>query len=280
MAKLIINNRYGIVPNDLLNNPEISFKAKGLFAYIQSKPDNWNFSAKNIATQTKESIDGVRTGLVELERHGYLVRTKFNKENGLLDIEYTLYSEPIKPTTDKPLTGNPTTGNPTTIVRKKSSKKDISKKESSYVLSIFEINETTLSDQEKELLKKWVNYKYHVKKEVYETVGFIEKFIKQIKEFGFIAVQNAIQDSIYNEYKGYFPKNDKTPIKSNIFKPEPNKQPNPLELIKDRITYVYKDSELVQMGSEKAKQLFWYIEKKTPKEFMNQAEKNFYLYYY
>ena len=139
MAKLIINNRYGIVPNDLLNNPEITFKAKGLYAYIQSKPDNWNFSAKNIATQTKEAIDGVRTGILELEKHGYLVRTKFNKENGLLDIEYTLYAEPILdlPSTEKPLLENPSTENPTTIVRKKSSKKDISKKESNYVRSIL-----------------------------------------------------------------------------------------------------------------------------------------------
>ena len=137
-----------------------------------------------------------------------------------------------------------------------------------------------MSNDAKDLLKKCVNYKYEVKKESYETTNFISKFINEIKEFGFVSVKEAIESSLANEYKGYFPKNDKTPTKSNIFKPEPNKQPNPLELIKDRITHVYKDSELVQMGSEKAKQLFWYIEKKTPKEFMNQAEKNFYLYYY
>jgi hypothetical protein len=66
----------------------------------------------------------------------------------------------------------------------------------------------------------------------------------------------------------------------NIFRPEPNKAPNPLELIRDRVTHVYKDAELVKMGSDEAKSIFWYIEKKTPKEFMNQAEKNFHLYYY
>lgn len=231
MAKLIINNRYGIVPNDLLNNPEISFKAKGLFAYIQSKPDNWNFSAKNIATQTKESIDGVRTGLVELEKHGYLVRTKYNKENGLLDIEYTLYSDPVteKPTTDKPLTENPTTENPTTIVRKKSSKKDLSKKE--YRLTFFEksidlIEAMNFSIKaEKDLLTEWVNYKHHVHKEHYKTEAFALKFIKDIKDFGFVAVKEAMYLSIASEYKGYFPKHDKSHTKTNSIQPEPNKAP-------------------------------------------------------
>ena len=56
MGKLIVKNRYGTIPNDLLNSTKISFKAKGLFAYIQSKPDNWEFSAERISKQVKEGL--------------------------------------------------------------------------------------------------------------------------------------------------------------------------------------------------------------------------------
>lgn len=233
MAKLIINNRYGIVPNGLLNNPNLTFKAKGLFAYIQSKPDGWNFSAKNISNQTKESIDAVRTGLVELEEHGYLVRTKYNRENGLLDIEYTLYSDPVteNPTTDKPSLENPTTENPTTIVRKNSSKKELSKKE--FRLTFFEksidlIEAMNFSIKaEKDLLTEWINYKHHVHKEHYKTEKFALKFIKDIKEFGFVAVKEAMYLSIASEYKGYFPKKIKNtpqqaPEKLKINQPKRN----------------------------------------------------------
>jgi len=31
--------KFGTVPDSVLNDPKISFKAKGLYAYIQSKPE-------------------------------------------------------------------------------------------------------------------------------------------------------------------------------------------------------------------------------------------------
>ena len=72
MSKLQIKNRYAVTPNELLNNKEISLKAKGLFAFLQSKPDNWSFSAEKIALQLKEGVKTVRTTLRELESFGLL----------------------------------------------------------------------------------------------------------------------------------------------------------------------------------------------------------------
>lgn len=112
MSKLIIKNRFATTPNELLYNPEISLRAKGLYGYIQAKPDGWNFSADRIATESKEGLHAVRMALKELETHGYLQRIKGQDDKGFWTIDYVLHSTPIKPTSENPTCENPTCENP------------------------------------------------------------------------------------------------------------------------------------------------------------------------
>lgn len=141
MAKLAKSDvPFGMVPNNLLNNQKISFKAKGLFAFMQSKPEGWNFSAKMIAFQSKESIDSVSAGLKELESNGFLVRQKVQSASGFQTI-YKLFFDtdlqnPIteNPTLENPILENPILENPMlgktlNNSNKELSKKDIRKKE-------------------------------------------------------------------------------------------------------------------------------------------------------
>ena len=123
MAKLTIRNRYGTVPNELLNRTDISMKAKGLFAFMQSKPDGWSFSVERISNQTLEGKEAIQSGIKELEDAGYLKRTPCKKSDGTWD-GYDYYL------TDTPLTGNPQVvealaEKPATFSNKDSSKKDI-----------------------------------------------------------------------------------------------------------------------------------------------------------
>lgn len=142
MAKTFITNRYGVIPNLLLNNDNITLKAKGLYAYIQSKPDSWDFSLEKIASQCKEGVDSIRNAVRELEEAGYLIRKNYQNELGQWDCDYYLYDRPRKPepliketeskdqSTQKepyrclPNTDYPNTENTHTIVNK-ISKKDI-----------------------------------------------------------------------------------------------------------------------------------------------------------
>lgn len=78
--KLTIKNRFGVAPNALLNDKNISLKAKGLYTYIQSKPEGWRFSVKRMAAEHKDSIDGISVAVKELEQHGYLQRNKHDSE--------------------------------------------------------------------------------------------------------------------------------------------------------------------------------------------------------
>ena len=99
-AMLKITNRYGIVPNQLLNDPSISWKAKWLFGYLQSKPEDRDFATDRIRKDSADGRDSTTNWIKELEKAWYLQRTKRKNERWQRDIEYTLY--------DTPITGNPT----------------------------------------------------------------------------------------------------------------------------------------------------------------------------
>lgn len=127
MAKTFIKDRFGVTPNELLNDEEISFKAKGLYAYIQSKPENWDFTLGKIAFQSKEGVESIRNAVKELELAGYLIRANYQNDKGQWDCDYYLYSRPQKPkplvkqpNMEKPYTDYPNTENPHTIVKKRS----------------------------------------------------------------------------------------------------------------------------------------------------------------
>lgn len=64
------------VKNNVLKDNKLSWKAKGLFAYLYSKPEDWDFAIKRIAKDSNEGEWTVRTGLKELEERGYLVRQR------------------------------------------------------------------------------------------------------------------------------------------------------------------------------------------------------------
>lgn len=143
---------YGMVPNSLLNNNKISLKAKGLFAFMQSKPDGWQFSVEKISFQCKEAKTSISEGLKELEMFGFLIRKKQQTGNGFT-VDYHLFFEAISvnPIADfqsleiqsleKPTSGNPIIGKSVNNSKKDISKKDISNKEEREAsLAFFEKN--------------------------------------------------------------------------------------------------------------------------------------------
>ena len=72
-------------------------KAKGLLTFMLSVPDDWDYSLYGLSTLSSDGIDGVRSGIRELEKHGYLTRRRIRDAGGKLgDIEYdTRYSCPL-----------------------------------------------------------------------------------------------------------------------------------------------------------------------------------------
>ena len=82
------------VPNNVLWDSNLSFQAKGLWAYINSKPPNWDFSANRMSNETKEGRKSVLKGLKELEEAGYLFRRKLPSGRVVYKIHPVMYKMP------------------------------------------------------------------------------------------------------------------------------------------------------------------------------------------
>jgi len=54
-----------------LDNPALSFKAKGILAYLLSKPDDWKVIVKDLVNHGTEGKSAIYSGLNELKEHGY-----------------------------------------------------------------------------------------------------------------------------------------------------------------------------------------------------------------
>lgn len=85
--------RYTIIDRGALNDRRLSFRARGILAYLLDKPDDWQTSAEGIASAGSEGREAVRTALNELEAAGYLARKKWRNQGRWMS-EWTVYEKP------------------------------------------------------------------------------------------------------------------------------------------------------------------------------------------
>jgi|CXWL01.1.fsa_nt_gi DNA-binding MarR family transcriptional regulator len=88
------NVPFTMVANEVLSRPDLSLKDKGLYAYLFSKPDDWDFAAARIADECKESKDIVFRVLKELERAKLLERRRL--PSGRMEYHLAYTSEPVE----------------------------------------------------------------------------------------------------------------------------------------------------------------------------------------
>ena len=67
-----IDQPFGWEPNEIIFNPNLSLKAKGLWLYMNAKPDGWHFASERIAKETSDGITSIRATLKELAEAGLL----------------------------------------------------------------------------------------------------------------------------------------------------------------------------------------------------------------
>lgn len=109
---------YTVMANHHLKSKDISLKAKGLLSVMLSLPDSWDYTLKGLSIINREGIDAIREAVRELERAGYIVRSRARNEMGhLKGTEYVIYEQPHlpddPPASDFPTLENPTLDNPT-----------------------------------------------------------------------------------------------------------------------------------------------------------------------
>jgi len=129
---------YTIMSNHHLHNESLSLKAKGLLSQMLSLPEKWDYTLKGLSLINRESVEAIRTAVLELVAAGYIVRRQNRDGRGkMANIEYTIYEQPQvpdrpdpdkqpispscdfpisdKPTSEKPLSDSPISENPTQI---------------------------------------------------------------------------------------------------------------------------------------------------------------------
>lgn len=113
---------FTVIPNEIVNDRELSFKAKGVLLYLLSKPTTWKVRKKDIENNGKDGKDSIRSAIKELEKRGYieLGGQERNEDGTLGEMVYHVYDRlwrnvdkpafsprPEKPSTVKPSTDNP-----------------------------------------------------------------------------------------------------------------------------------------------------------------------------
>lgn len=96
------------IPNQGLQDAALSFKARGLLAYMLTMPDNWEFYEGELATHSTDGKSAIRAALKELSDHGYLVRKRERTAAGTLGAsDWTLFDTPQPNTENQSLVEMP-----------------------------------------------------------------------------------------------------------------------------------------------------------------------------
>lgn len=89
------NKGYSVISNIGLNDPNLSYKAKGILAYLLSKPDDWKCVVSDLSKNAKDGRDSVYGGLQELRKYGYMIKRPIRNSQGkVVEWEEVVYEAP------------------------------------------------------------------------------------------------------------------------------------------------------------------------------------------
>lgn len=88
---------FTIIDNAILQDKNLSLKARGLLCFMLHLPETWVFTEKGLATVTGEGLKSIRSGLKELEANKYLYRVQVRGKGGSFGtMMYYLFEQPTE----------------------------------------------------------------------------------------------------------------------------------------------------------------------------------------
>lgn len=95
-------NPYLIMNKTGLNDKRLSLKAKGLLAYLLSKPDNWYITTNEIAHNNLDGLRSILSTINLLVKYGYIFKFRSRDNEGTYNAyNYLVYEQPITPDSAK-----------------------------------------------------------------------------------------------------------------------------------------------------------------------------------
>ena len=87
------NENFTIVDNGYLNDPNLSFKAKGILTFFLSLPGDWVIYYEEVIKHAKDGIKSFRSGIDELINEGYIYRYPIRENGVIIRWETEIYEE-------------------------------------------------------------------------------------------------------------------------------------------------------------------------------------------
>lgn len=165
------DSNFTTVSNSFLRDDRVSFKAKGLFCYMFSMSDGWNFTIRSIANQQKDGYDSVQSALDELKEYGFVTYEKHSDGTGT----YYLDDEPK---TENPKMENPIMGKSTRI-KKEQSNKNKNNIDAS-LISEF-VKATSAGELATKTAQWFITHRKHIKKPI-KTIAPIKLLIDNLRK--------------------------------------------------------------------------------------------------
>jgi len=210
-------SNFTVADNNFLRNGDLTFKAKGLFLYMLSMADGWNFTINSIAKQQKDGKASVSSAIDELKAHGYIVYEKHSNGYGTYHLIENPYSENQvmdEPKPENPDLGFPTMGKSECIKKEKLVKKE-KLEEKKIQKKDFSINDLVsenviYKNVNIEAATEWLEHKN------LKSKSAVTKLLNFLSRYDHIQQQEIIDTSIMNGWKGLFaPKNNNIAFRSS-----------------------------------------------------------------
>jgi hypothetical protein len=89
------DRNYMVLNRTVLNDTRLSWKAKGIMAYLLSMPDDWKFYIEELVSHSTEGEKAFRTGFKELEKYGYVKRFPVREDGKITSWDTVVYETPL-----------------------------------------------------------------------------------------------------------------------------------------------------------------------------------------
>ena len=205
------NKGYTVMSNHHLRNKELTLKAKGLLSQMLSLPEDWDYTLAGLSRINREKIDAIREAVRELERAGYIQRSRERDEKGRLrGADYIIYEKPPNldlptlenptldnPTLEKPMQEKPTLENPMQL-NKDISKTDLPKKETSNT-DLSNTDSIPILSPDPSPLEGAAEPPERKRKEVNDAYKIYEEIIKDNIEYDHLATYGRVEKERLDE---------------------------------------------------------------------------------
>jgi hypothetical protein len=91
----LTSDPFARVKKKLLDDPSISFTAKGIMAYLLGKKDGWKLRVFDLVNHSNQGECAIRTAIRELRKAGYIKFERIKENGRLVDSVWTISDSPL-----------------------------------------------------------------------------------------------------------------------------------------------------------------------------------------